>query len=142
ASANEAKMTKPSFAASWIKHLDAEQLLNSIQVATTGTPARDVSQAMTYVSPLFPADVVWCEVTPLPGIMRQALFVRSSNAIQSQISGGVGRIKGATPAEKVADISPAVLSRKPTPAESERFLKYINANQGQGLEDAYWTLMN
>src|SRR5580765_8421904 len=36
ASANDAKIAKPSFAASWIKHLDAEQLLNSIQVATTG----------------------------------------------------------------------------------------------------------
>jgi len=126
----------------WIKHLDAEQLLNSIQVATTGVPARDVHQAITLVSPLFPADVVWCEVTPLPGNMRQALFVRNNSMIQSQISNGLGRIQGATTADKITEIFLAVLSRKPTPAESERFVKFVDAHQGQGLDDAYWTLMN
>ena len=142
ASANEAKIAKPSLAVAWIKHLDAEQLLNSIQVATTGRPARDVHQAITLVSPLFPADVVWCEVTPLPGNMRQALFVRNNSMIQGQISNGLSRIQGATTADKVTEIFLAVLSRKPTPAESERFVKFVDAHQGQGLDDAYWTLMN
>jgi hypothetical protein len=142
ASANETKIVKPSFAAAWIKHLDAEQLLNSIQVATTGRPARDVHQAIGLVSPLFPADVVWCEVTPLPGNMRQALFVRNNGAIQGQISSGLGQIQGATTADKVGELFLAVLSRKPTPAESERFTKFADAHPGQGLEDVYWTLMN
>jgi hypothetical protein len=142
ASANEAKIVKPSFAAAWIKHLDAEQLLNSIQVATTGRPAKDVNQAISLVSPLFPADVVWCEVTPLPGNMRQALFVRNNGSIQGQISSGLSRIQGATTADKISDIFLAVLSRKPTPAEAERFSKFVDAHPGQGLEDAYWTLMN
>src|SRR5882672_6190344 len=138
----EAKMTKPSFAASWIKHLDAEQLLNSITVATGGKPTRDVNQAIGLVSPLFPADVVWCEVTPLPGNMRQALFVRNNNMIQGQISSGLGKIQGATLADKVTEMFLAVVSRKPTAAETERFVKYINGHQGAGMEDAYWTLMN
>ncbi|HZE96069.1 MAG TPA: DUF1549 domain-containing protein [Planctomycetota bacterium] len=142
ASGNEAKMTKPSFAASWIKHLDAEQLLNSITVATGGKPTRDVNQAIGLVSPLFPADVVWCEVTPLPGNMRQALFVRNNNMIQGQISSGLGKIQGATLADKVTEMFLAVVSRKPTAAETERFVKYINGHQGAGMEDAYWTLMN
>ena len=142
ASANESRIAKPSFAAAWIKHLDAEQLLNSIQVATTGRPSRDAHQAVSLVSPLFPADVVWCEVTPLPGNMRQALFVRNNGMIQGQISTGLSRIQGSTTAEKVSEIFLAVLSRKPTPTESERFAKFVDQNKGQGLEDAYWTLMN
>jgi hypothetical protein len=79
-------MTKPSFAAGWIKHLDAEQLQNSIQVATGNRPSKDAHTAIAMVSPLFPADVVWCEVTPLPGNMRQALFVRNNHTIHGQIS--------------------------------------------------------
>jgi len=144
ASENETRMAKPTFAAGWIKHLDPEQLLNSIQVATTGRPAKNVSQAIGLVEPLFPADVQWCEVSQLPGNMRQALLVRNNSLIQGQISGGgvLSQIKGATTADKVAEMFLAALSRKPTPAESERFCKYIDSHAGQGAEDAYWTLLN
>jgi hypothetical protein len=141
---NDAKMAKPNFSAGWIKHLDPEQLLNSIQVATTGRPAKSVSQAISLVEPLFPADVQWCEVSQLPGNMRQALLVRNNGLIQGQISGGgvLTGIKGATTADKVGEMFLAALSRKPTPVESERFSKYIDAHAGQGAEDAYWTLLN
>lgn len=141
-SANDASMTRPSFSAGWIKHLDAEQLQNSILVATGGMPSKDANTAISMVSPLFPADVVWCEVTPLPGNMRQALFVRNNHTIHGQISGGVSRLGGATTAEKVAEMFLAVVSRKPTEAETARFVKYIDGHKGQGMEDAYWTLMN
>lgn len=138
------KMSKPNFSAGWIKHLDPEQLLGSIQVATTGRATKNVSEAIRMVEPLFPADVEWCEVTLLPGNMRQALFVRNNGMIQGQInSGGVLRdIKGATTADKVTEMFLAALSRKPTAAESARYVKYIDSHAGQGMEDAYWTLMN
>ncbi|HYE98540.1 MAG TPA: DUF1549 domain-containing protein [Planctomycetota bacterium] len=144
ASANDGDMTKPSFAAAWIKHLDAEQLLNSIQVATTGRPAKNVNEAMSKVAPLFPADVVWCEVTPLPGNMRQALLLRNNHSIHSAISGGgvLQGLSGGTTAEKVKEMFLAALSRVPTPAETERFVKYIDGHPGQGMEDAYWALLN
>lgn len=144
ASESETKMAKPTFAAGWIKHLDPEQLLNSIQVATTGRAAKSVSQSISLVEPLFPADVQWCEVSPLPGNMRQALLVRNNGMIQSQISGGgvLNSIKGAKTADRVSDMFLAALSRKPTPAELERFTKYIDSHAGQGAEDAYWTLLN
>jgi hypothetical protein len=141
-SENEARMMRPNYAVGWIKHLDAEQLQNSIQVATGNRPSKDALTAIAMVSPLFPADVVWCEVTPLPGNMRQALFVRNNHTIQGQISSGLAKLGGSTPAEKVADMFLAVLSRKPNQAETDRFVKYINGHQGQGMEDAYWTLMN
>jgi hypothetical protein len=141
-SENETRMFKPTFAAGWIKHLDAEQLQNSIAVATGGSPSKDAHTAISMVSPLFPADVVWCEVTPLPGNMREALFVRNNRTIHGQISGGLGKISGATTAEKVADMFLAVVSRKPTAAETERFVKYIDGHKSEGFEDAYWTLMN
>jgi hypothetical protein len=141
---NDDKMSKPNFAAGWIKHLDPEQLLNSIQVATSGRPAKSISQAISMVEPLFPADVQWCEVTQLPGNMRQALLVRNNSQIQGLITGGgvLGQIKGAKTAEKVEEMFLAALSRKPTPAESDRFCKYIDSHAGQGAEDAYWTLLN
>ena len=141
-SMNDASMTRPNFAAGWIKHLDAEQLMNSIGVATGQQPRRDPQGAMGLVAPLFPADVVWCEVTPLPGNMRQALFVRNNHTIQGQISSGLGKLQGATTAEKVVEMFLAVVSRKPTEPEVARFVKYIDGHKGQGLEDAYWALMN
>jgi hypothetical protein len=141
-SANDAKLTKPGFGVGWIKHLDAEQLLNSIQVATTGRPSKNVGQAIGMVNPLFPADVVWCEVTPLPGNMRQALLLRNNSSIHGSIGGAVGALRGSSTAEKVTDAFLAVLSRKPSAAELERFVKYVDAHPGQGLEDSYWTLMN
>jgi hypothetical protein len=141
-SENEARMAKPSFAAGWIKHLDAEQLQNSIQVATGNRPSKDAHTAIAMVSPLFPADVVWCEVTPLPGNMRQALFVRNNSSINGQISGGVSKLTGSTTADKVTDMFLAVVSRKPTQAETARFVKFIDGHKSQGMEDAYWTLMN
>ncbi|MBV8879670.1 MAG: DUF1553 domain-containing protein [Planctomycetaceae bacterium] len=144
ASANDERMSKPNFSAGWIKHLDAEQLLNSISVATSGRPAKNVAESIRMVDPLFPADVVWCEVSPLPGNMRQALLVRNNSTIQGQISGGgvLSGLKGGTTAEKVDEMFLAALSRKPTAAETARFSKYIDGHAGQGMEDAYWTLLN
>jgi hypothetical protein len=143
-STNDSKMAKPSFSMGWIKHLDAEQLLNSIQVATTGKPGKSVSEAMRMVEPLFPADVVWCEVTPLPGNMRQALLVRNNNQIHGWInSGGVlGGIRSGAPADRVNEMFLAALSRKPSAGELERFVKYMEKHAGQGAEDVYWTLLN
>lgn len=142
-SANDANLSKTGFAAGWIKHLDAEQLLNSVQVATSGRPGKSVSAAMNLVAPLFPADVVWCEVTPLPGNMRQALLVRNNQMIHGGISGGgiLSTITGST-AEKIEGMFLAALSRKPTPSELERFGAYLDKKGGQGAEDVYWTLMN
>ncbi len=143
-SANETKMAKPHFGVAWIKHLDAEQLLNSIQVATTGRAGRNVNEAIRMVDPLFPADIVWCEVTPLPGNMRQALLLRNNSQIQGSISGGgvLSAIRSGTTPEKVNDMFLAALSRKPSASELERFVKYIDGHAGQGVEDSYWTLMN
>jgi hypothetical protein len=88
--------------------------------------------------------VEWCEVTQLPGNMRQALLVRNNSSIQSSISGGgvLRGLTGATTADKVAEMFLAALSRKPTAAETARFVKYIDGHAGQGMEDAYWTLLN
>ena len=94
------------------------------------------------VEPLFPADVVWCEVTPLPGNMRQALLLRNNHQIQGLIGSGLGALRGGSTAEKINDMFLAVLSRKPTPVELERFVKYTEGHSGGGLDDAYWTLMN
>ena len=114
-----------------------------MQVATSGRPGKSVSSAMSMVAPLFPADVVWCEVTPLPGNMRQALLVRNNQMIHGGINGGgvLGSISGST-AEKIEGMFLAVLSRKPLPSEVERFSAYMEKKGGQGAEDVFWTLMN
>jgi hypothetical protein len=100
-----------------------------------------VDQAMRLVEPLFPADVVWCEVTPLPGNMRQALLLRNNSQISGMISSGLSSAQGST-ADRVTNLFLAVLSRKPNASELERFVKYIDGHAGGGLEDACWTLMN
>jgi hypothetical protein len=62
--------------------------------------------------------------------------------IHGQISSGLSKIQGATTADKVTDLFLAIVSRKPSQAETERFVKFIDGHKSQGLEDAYWALMN
>ncbi len=139
-------VTKVTFDRANVKQLSAEQLINSIQVATKGKPERNISQARQMVGSLFPAGSIWCEVTPLPGNARQALLLRNNTEVAGWISGGgvLSKIKGGggSDEDKIKDMFLAALSRLPSDGELARYKKFIASHQGSGYEDAYWTLLN
>jgi hypothetical protein len=145
ATSSNDKYEKIDFSRGTVKQLTGEQLMNSVHVATTGAPKKDVAHTLQMVASLYPAGAVWCETTALPGNARQALLLRNNSEIMGQISGGIlSKIKsgpGGTK-EKVDEMFLAALSRKATEGESARYVKFIDAHGGSGWEDAYWTILN
>lgn len=139
-------MTKITFDRCNIKQLSGEQLINSVQVATQGKPGKNVSEAKQMTGQLFPAGTISTEVTPLPGNARQALLLRNNSTVGQWISGG-GVLSGiksgqGSVEDKIKDMFLAALSRLPSDGELARYKKFVEAHQGSGWEDAYWTLIN
>ncbi len=144
-SSGETAMNKPNFSRATVRLLNGEQLIQSIRVATSGKPAKDVAPVLEMVGSLFPAGSVWTETTPLPGNARQALLLRNNTQIMSWISGGVLQsIKGGkgTIEEKIDDMFLAGISRTASENEKKRYKEFIEKNGGTGWEDAYWTILN
>ncbi len=137
--------SKVDFSRGTVKQLNGEQLLNSVYVACTGTPKKDVGHTLQMVASLYPAGAVWCETTPLPGNARQALLLRNNSEIMGLINGGIlSKVKatGKDTKEKVDEMFLAALSRKASDGEKDRYAKFIDGHGGNGWEDAYWTLLN
>jgi hypothetical protein len=139
-------MTKVTFDRCNIKQLTGEQLINSVQVATQGKPGRNIGEAKQMTGQLFPAGTISTEVTPLPGNARQALLLRNNTTVSGWVSGGgvLSGIKSGAGSvdDKIKDMFLAAVSRLPNDAELARYKKFIEAHQGSGWEDAYWTLLN
>jgi hypothetical protein len=139
-------MTKADFSRGMVKQLTGEQLLNSVAVATKGKPDRNIVQDLQVVASLFPAGATWCETTPLPGTARQALLLRNNAEIQGWISSGgvLSKIRagGGSVEDKIDEMFLAALSRKASDGERKRYAAFIAQHQGNGWEDAYWTLLN
>ena len=146
ASTSEAMASKTDFSRGAVKQLTGEQLVQSLRVATSGKPSRDVDPVLKMVASLYPAGTIWCETTPLPGNARQALLLRNNSEIQGWISGGgvLAAIKSGPGGleEKVDAMFLAALSRPATPAERTRYAAFLTAHPGGGWEDAYWTILN
>ena len=72
-----------------------------------------------------------------------ALVVAQTGQGEWITGGGVlSGVKGSTTAEKITELFLAGLSRKPSASELERFVGYVDKHAGQGLEDAYWAILN
>jgi hypothetical protein len=143
-SAGEGTVTKVDFSRGVVRQLNGEQLMNSVYVATTGTPKKDPGHTMQMVASLFPAGAVWCETTPLPGNAREALLLRNNQEIMGLLNGGIlSKVRGAQgdTKAKVNEMFLAALSRNATDSEKERFAKFIDGHNGN-FEDAYWALLN
>jgi hypothetical protein len=142
---SEVEVKKTNFSRATVTLLSAEQLLQSIRVATQGKPVKDINGTLEMVKSLFPAGAVWCETTPLPGNARQALLMRNNTQIMSWISGSVLQsVKGGSGSieEKIDNMFLAALSRTASDAEKKRYKDFLEKNGGTGWEDAYWTILN
>src|SRR5581483_2708663 len=90
--------------------------------------------------------------TESPTTILQALTLMNSkqvgaatNGQSSRLLGGVLKLPGLTPSQRIEAIYFAVLSRPPRPAELDRTLSYIKGNADgtdQACADVLWALLN
>lgn len=129
-----------TFARGQIRPLSAEQILNSLETATRGTPTFDVLQAQSLAELLIRGDRAVCEVTELPADPRALLWMSNGERVWSLIRDGdvVTRLR-ALKKGRVTEMFLAALSREPSSTESQRFEDFLK--QGS-VDEAYWALLN
>ncbi|MBX7074499.1 MAG: DUF1549 domain-containing protein [Pirellulales bacterium] len=152
-----------NFASARLRRIKAENLLDCISQITetkdkfTGLPlgARATQIAdgasSTYFLTTFgrsPRQTACaCDVKTDP-TLSQALHLLNGDTVQEKIRSG-GLIKkmidaGKTPPQIIEELCVRSLTRKPTPAETEKLLAVVTQSPDpqQGLEDVFWALLN
>jgi len=150
-----------SFARMPLRGLTPEQLFDSLAVATEYQEAAGAGDPFVAVRPnpqspraqflaKFPGQA---ERTDYQTSILQALYLMNNEFIADRTSVKTNRTlatlaaQRTTTARKVESLYLVVLSRKPRPAESERFVKYVDAggaagDAGKALADVFWVLLN
>src|SRR5262249_6761723 len=140
--------------------LSPEQLFDSLAVATeyVDTAATD-PQLAARLGPQTPRGQFLAKFTAqdqktdYQTSILQALYLVNNEVIAERASGPKNRTlatlaeQRTDTARKVESLYLVVLSRKPRPEESERFVKYVDAGGAAGdpkkaLADVFWVLLN
>lgn len=126
--------------------MSGEQLYYSIQVATGGVPQFDVLAARKFTLALDGSRPPACETRTQSFTAAAALMMRNNQEIWGAIrNGGVlaDIVQRTTQDQvRVERMFEAALSRRPDPVERLRYSVFIGERGVEGLEDAYWTLVN
>lgn len=136
--------TRRDFCQGRVLPLSGEQLHYSIQVATRGLPRFDVLAAQKFTLALDVSRPRVCETRPQSCSAPAALKMRNDPETWDAIRNG-GVLKGisALPEDsRVEKMFEAALSRKPDEAERIRYGAFLKERGVEGLEDAYWSLLN
>jgi hypothetical protein len=148
------------FARMPLRGLSPEQLFDSLAVATEYQES--VAAADPFVVRLNPQSARAQFVAKFPGqdqrtdyqtSILQALYLMNNEFIGDRASVKSNRTLATLAAQrtgtarKVESLYLIVLSRKPRPEESERFVKYVDAggstgDTGKALADVFWVLLN
>jgi hypothetical protein len=150
----------PLFARMPLRGLSPEQLFDSLAVATEyqETAAADPQLAVR-LGPQSPRGLFLAKFaaqeqkTDYQTSILQALYLMNNEFIADRTSVQKNRTlatlaeQRTSTARKVESLYLVVLSRKPRPAESERFVKYVDAGGAAGdpkkaLADVFWVLLN
>jgi hypothetical protein len=162
----------PYFSRMYVKPLTAEQLFDSLLVATRADHAdayarpqadRDRQQWLRQFFTLEQTEEN-CEASTFDGSLPQALTMMNGDLVQQATSGAPGTLLGdvlagqGSEADKIRRLSLAVLSRYPTPAELESLRTIISqivrsrvqagstagaqAVRNDALRDVYWGYLN
>jgi hypothetical protein len=142
-----------------LRGLSPEQLFDSLAIATELQPTAPVDPSVRIFGPpsprarflaKFPAQE---RSTEYQTSILQALYLMNSEYVANQTSVPKNRTlailaeQRTSTARKLESLYLVVLSRKPHPAETERFLEYIDAggpagDPKQALADMFWVLLN
>ncbi len=149
-SGRDGETTTEDFSRHITRQLRAEQLLNSIIVATRSAELASKrgdsykglwSSFSGQLELLYGPGVPYNESVLLPGNTRQSLMMRNSEFVGGMIRGR--KLDGATPEEKIEKTFLAILTRLPRESEMQRWVAHAAANKGNtAYEDLAWTLMN
>jgi len=126
--------------------LSGEQLINSVQVALRGAPGLNLDEARELTAALSMRPQVGCEVQPLPCTTLHALMFRNSEKLWAWIRESPVLKEARTGAPSDAELTErlflAILSRRPSPTELNRFKAFLRDQGPSGVWDASWTLFN
>lgn len=128
-----------------VRPLSAEQVLNSIEVATQGKPRFDLTAARRlsrrWISPELPS----CETIAAQAEIEGLAWLSESEEVWSLIRGGAVlkaiREAGPDPAARTNAMFLAALSRAPSRPEADRYAAFLHLHREEGLVQAYWTLL-
>jgi hypothetical protein len=158
------KGDRQNFARYYARRMPAEVFLDAVNQATgskagfsgVGTNGRAVDLPHEGFGSYFldtfdrPKRVTVCECERSTGAtLSQVLLLANSEEIENKIGAGEGRVaklmKDKKPfAEAIEELYLSALSRRPTDAEKNKTLQYVESqtNKQQGLEDVLWALLN
>jgi hypothetical protein len=126
-----------------VRPLSAEQIVNSLEAATRGRPTYDLAEAQALAELMIRGDAPGCEVTEAAIDAPALLWLANSDRVWTLIRESVVlheiRKTGANP---VRAMFLASLSRDPDAEETKRYEAFLSARGPEGLEEAYWTLLN
>ena len=142
-----------------LRGLSPEQLFDSLAVATELQYTAPAESSVRFFGPpspraqfvaKFPAQE---PMTDYQTSILQALYLMNSDLVTQQTSVPKNRTltiladQRTSTARKLESLYLVVLSRKPRPEESERFIKYVEAGGPAGepkkaLADVFWVLLN
>lgn len=138
--------TRVDFSRAQIRPLSAEQILNSLEVATLGKPRFDLDEAQKLAERMALGDAPACETTALVPHARAAAWLAESDQIRTLIrDGAVVQAIRAAPDDigvRVREMYLAALSREPGPAELNRLTAFLKDRGAEGISEAYWALLN
>jgi hypothetical protein len=145
-----------TFARMPVRALAAEQLFDSVVVATGYTPPAENSAEYLIGPATSPRATFLAKFQTHPDqpldtatSIQQALFLMNGK-LATTAAGPGGRTLAAvsdgpgTTAEKVSDLFLVVLSRKPTTAEVKKLATFVDAaaDRKDALADVFWALLN
>lgn len=138
--------TKVDFSRTQIRPLSAEQILNSLEVATLGKPRFDLDGARALAERMALGDAPASETTAQVPHAKALAWLAESDEVRALIrdSAVLGAIRAAPddPGVRVREMYLSALSREPSPAERERITAFLKDRGADGLSDAYWALLN
>jgi hypothetical protein len=139
-------LPRANFSRMLVRPLSAEQILNSIDVATLGKPGFDLEAARKLADKMVRGDAPACETTEEFPDARALLWIANGERVWRLIREGpvvksIRTGKG-DPEGMAKAMFLAALSRAPSPSELERYSDFLRGRGMEIVDEAYWTLLN
>jgi hypothetical protein len=139
-------LARVDFSRAVVRPLSAEQILNSLHVATQGKPGSGLDAAQELAEKMVRGDAPACETTEVFPDSRALLWIANGERVRNLIRegpvvNGIRNGKGA-PEDMAKAMFLAALSREPNSSEMERYSDFLRGRGAEIINEAYWTLLN
>jgi hypothetical protein len=139
-------LARVNFSRAVVRPLSAEQILNSLHVATQGKPGTGPDEAQELAERMVRGDAPICETTEAFPDARVLLWIANGDRVRNLIRDGavVNAIRNGKggPEDMAKAMFLAALSREPSPSELDRYAHFLRGRMREAVDEAYWTLLN